>query len=101
MEEMIEDTLEMDGDEELEEEADAEVEHVLYELTEGKLGDVATVSQELPVRYFDLFLVVVFNSYKYSPRKWKTRKQSVSWRNIVKSSMAYSVDELRVCRGWE
>ncbi|KAL7413053.1 vacuolar sorting protein Vps24 [Mrakia frigida] len=39
MEEMLDDTLEsLDEDEDLEEEADAEVDKVLYELTDGKLG---------------------------------------------------------------
>ena len=47
---MLEDTLEMDEDEELEEEADAEVDKVLFELTNGKLGEVGAVGTELPVR---------------------------------------------------
>lgn len=50
MEEMLEDTLQMEDDEELEEEADAEVDKVLYDLTEGKLGQAGTVKDELPVR---------------------------------------------------
>ena len=45
---MLEDTLEMDEDEELEEEADAEVDKVLFDLTNGKLGQAGTVSTELP-----------------------------------------------------
>ncbi|TFK23259.1 vacuolar sorting protein Vps24 [Coprinopsis marcescibilis] len=48
MEEMLEDTLEMDEDEELEDEADAEVDKVLFELTNGKLGQAGTVENELP-----------------------------------------------------
>ncbi|KAG8902429.1 Vacuolar protein-sorting-associated protein 24 [Tulasnella sp. 403] len=49
MEEMLEDTLDMvDDDEELEEEADAEVEAVLYGITEGKLGKAGKVGQDLP-----------------------------------------------------
>ncbi|KIM46133.1 hypothetical protein M413DRAFT_441196 [Hebeloma cylindrosporum] len=48
MEEMLEDTLDMDEDEELEDEADAEVDKVLFELTNGKLGEVGSVSSELP-----------------------------------------------------
>ena len=50
MEEMIDDTLAMEDDEELEEEADAEVDKVLYDLTEGKLGQAGTVKEDLPVR---------------------------------------------------
>lgn len=42
----------MDGldDEELEEEADAEVDKVLFELTDGKLGQAGRVGADLPVR---------------------------------------------------
>jgi len=48
MEEMLDDTLEgLDEDEELEEEAEAEVDRVLYEITDGKLG-VAGAGKELP-----------------------------------------------------
>jgi hypothetical protein len=51
MEEMLDDTLEAVGDdEELEEEADAEVDKVLFEITDGKLGQAGTVGTELPVR---------------------------------------------------
>ena len=46
---MLEDTLEMDEEEEIEEEADAEVDKVLFELTNGKLGQAGTVGVELPV----------------------------------------------------
>ncbi|KAK7060592.1 Vacuolar protein-sorting-associated protein 24 [Paramarasmius palmivorus] len=48
MEEMLEDTLEMEDDEELEEEADEEVDKVLFQLTDGKLGQAGSVSTELP-----------------------------------------------------
>jgi hypothetical protein len=48
MEEMVDDVLQMD-DEEIEEEADAEVDKVLFELTDGKLGMAGSVSSELPV----------------------------------------------------
>jgi hypothetical protein len=49
MEEMLEDTLQMDEDEEIEEEADAEVDKVLFDLTNGKLGLAGSVGTELPV----------------------------------------------------
>jgi charged multivesicular body protein 3 len=52
MEEMLEDTLDMDEDEELAEEADAEVDKVLFELTNGKLGEAGSVGADLPVRVF-------------------------------------------------
>lgn len=55
MEEMMEDTLAMvDDDEELEEEADAEVDAVLFNITEGKLGKAGTVTTDLPVSLIDL-----------------------------------------------
>jgi len=50
MEEMLDDTLEgLDEDSELEDEAEEEVDRVLYEITDGKLG-VAGAGKELPVR---------------------------------------------------
>ena len=49
MEEMVDDTLEMQEDDEIEEEADAEVDKVLFELTDGKLGEAGSVGTELPV----------------------------------------------------
>lgn len=52
MEEMLDDTLEMEDDEQLEEEADVEVDKVLYEYTNGTLGKVGTVQTEVPVRIF-------------------------------------------------
>jgi charged multivesicular body protein 3 len=45
---MIDDTLEMDEDSELEDEADEEVDKVLYELTDGKLGQAGQVEDSLP-----------------------------------------------------
>lgn len=51
MEEMLDDTLEMDDEEEIEEEADEEVDKVLFDLTNGKLGQAGTVQTELPVRF--------------------------------------------------
>lgn len=63
MEEMLEDTLDMDGEEELEEEADAEVDKVLFELTNGKLGEAGTVTAELPVRnYFISYISTALTS---------------------------------------
>ena len=49
MEEMMEDTLTVNEDEGLEEEADAEVDKVLFELTDGKLGQAGSVKTDLPV----------------------------------------------------
>jgi charged multivesicular body protein 3 len=49
MEEMLDDAMELEEDEEVEEEADAEVDKVLFELTNGKLGQAGTVDTQPPV----------------------------------------------------
>ncbi|KAK4686412.1 charged multivesicular body protein 3, partial [Tremellales sp. Uapishka_1] len=49
MEEMMEETLDsVNEDDELEDEADAEVDKVLFELTDGKLGQAGAVGADLP-----------------------------------------------------
>lgn len=48
---MMEDMLDAQEDEDIEQEADAEVDNVLFELTNGKLGQAGAVGTELPVRY--------------------------------------------------
>ncbi|KAJ3553281.1 hypothetical protein NM688_g3699 [Phlebia brevispora] len=48
LEEMMDDTLAVEEDEELEEEADAEVDKVLYDLTNGKLGLAGPASTAPP-----------------------------------------------------
>ena len=59
MEEMLEDTLEgLDEDPELEEEAEEEVDRVLFEITDGKLG-VAGAGKELPVLKSLIFMQLV------------------------------------------
>ena len=52
LEEMMEETLDTVDDDELEDEADAEVDKVLFELTDGKLGQAGRVGTELPVSNF-------------------------------------------------
>lgn len=52
LEEMMDDTLAVEEDEELEEEADAEVDKVLFDLTNGKLGQAGKVETEVPVSAF-------------------------------------------------
>lgn len=50
MEEMMDDMLgDIDDDEEIEVEADAEVDKILYDLTDGKLGLAGAVGTGLPV----------------------------------------------------
>jgi charged multivesicular body protein 3 len=53
MEEMMEETLDGIDDDEIEEEADAEVDKVLFELTDGKLGQAGRVGADLPVSWGD------------------------------------------------
>lgn len=48
LDEMLADTFEVDEDDEIEEEADAEVDKVLFDLTNGKLGQVGSVETGLP-----------------------------------------------------
>jgi hypothetical protein len=48
MDEMMEDVLAVEDDEEIEAEADAEVDKVLYDLTDGKLGQAGAARTELP-----------------------------------------------------
>jgi hypothetical protein len=64
MDEMLQDTLEVEEDEDLEEEADAEVDKVLYELTDGKLGEAGSVGA-LPVRriVIIMFFLAILISY--------------------------------------
>lgn len=50
IEEMLDDTMESLDDDELEEEADAEVDKVLFDLTDGKLGQAGAVGADLPAQ---------------------------------------------------
>ena len=49
MEEMLDDVMDVEEDEDVEVEADEEVDKVLFELTNGKLGQAGTVDTQLPV----------------------------------------------------
>lgn len=59
----MDDTLELDEEEELEEEADAEVDKVLFELTNGKLGEAGAVATELLVSEFWFPFVAMLKLY--------------------------------------
>jgi hypothetical protein len=85
MEEMLNDTLDMEEDEELEDEADAEVDKVLAELTDGKLGLAGSAGTELPVsspaRLSTLHAYLFsFSRFKTS---WKRKRRSGRWKSIV------------------
>lgn len=91
----MDDTLAVEDDEELEEEADAEIDKVLFDLTNGKLGQAGTVQSELPVR--PLLSSRAWRLTTSSPRRTssKTRRQKESWSNTDNSSAVSSAD--RVC----
>lgn len=87
MEEMIDDTMDMQEDEEIEEEADAEVDKVLFELTNGKLGEAGAAGTELPVHFLSFMILNVHLTKRYSLLKtnWMTRRQRERWNNIDSS----------------
>lgn len=83
MEEMMDDTLDMQDEDELEEEADAEVDKVLFELTNGKLGEAGSVGTELPVRISlcsGIDLELTLRRRRRLGRKRKRRRER--WSNI-------------------
>jgi len=88
MEEMLDDTIQLEDDEELEEEADAEVDKVLFELTDGKLGQAGKVGTELPVRPIDLIRVQTgkLTICRLRPRK---KKNADKWRNIKSNLIVF------------
>jgi hypothetical protein len=85
MEEMLEDTLDMDEDEELEDEADAEVDQVLFELTNGKLGEAGSISTELPVRttVIRVYLFVAHKIRSQPKISLRTKKRIGIWKNTA------------------
>ena len=84
MDEMMEDMLDGEEDEEIEQEADAEVDKVLFELTDGKLGQAGAVGTELPVCFClpGLTFTNLSNSHR---SKWGTRRRNVRWNSTVSS----------------
>jgi charged multivesicular body protein 3 len=54
---MLEDTLDMEEDEEIDVEADVEVDKILFELTNGKLGLAGSAGTKLPVRGFNMISI--------------------------------------------
>ena len=86
IDEMMEDMLEAEEDEEIEQEADAEVDKILFDLTNGKLGQAGTVGTELPVCCLP-FRFVLADIYIRSPHRtsWKTRRRSGRWKSTASS----------------
>jgi hypothetical protein len=72
----MEETLDsVDNDDELEEEADAEVDKVLFELTDGKLGQAGKVGSELPVSLLQIYISTLHHKLMTRHRK-KTRTRA-------------------------
>lgn len=95
LEEMMDDTLAIEEDEEIEEEADAEVDKVLFDLTNGKLGQAGTIQNQEPVRPTDCSpSVLALDGFipRVSKTNWKTKRQNESWSSIGNSSVACSAD---------
>jgi hypothetical protein len=86
MEEMLEETLEMDEDDEIEEEADAEVDKVLFELTDGKLGLAGAAGTELPVHlcYF-IFSPTSDEGGRHYRTNWTKKRRKELWSNTDNS----------------
>lgn len=71
----MEETLDsVNDDEELEQEADEEVDKVLYELTDGKLGQAGRVGGELPVRLIRPLLTLRLRAEQCRHRKRTKRR---------------------------
>ena len=91
---MMDDTLAMEDDEEVEEEADAEVDKVLFDLTNGKLGQAGTVQSELPVRLSTDIVSLRVPNLMYSRSKTNSRmkRRKELWSNTDSSSVVFSVE---------
>jgi hypothetical protein len=82
MEEMLEETLDMDEEDEIEEEADAEVDKVLFELTDGKLGLAGAAGTELPVRPTPSYFSPSHDLARHYRINWRKKRLREPWNNI-------------------
>ena len=110
MSEMVDDSLDaLDEDnEELEEEADQEVEGVLFEITDGKLGQAGKVGGKLPVRpfrtHFAGILAQKTSRFPRPLRHQRPKRKTSRTSNVCKlnSTASYEVETyahpLRICR---
>jgi len=90
----MEETLDSIGeDDELEEEADAEVDKVLFELTDGKLGQAGRVGAELPVSHSFYSILKTLMGRHRKRMKMRMRKRSL---RCVKRCRSYLVDRRRL-----
>lgn len=63
MDEMVQDVMAMGDEDEIEEEADAEVDKILFDMTDGLLGQAGQVGEELKVSYN--FVLQLGDTYMY------------------------------------
>lgn len=93
MEEMLDDIVDVEEDEELEDEANEEVDKVLFDLTDGKLGQAGSVG-ELPVGHLLLSLTVLSLTCYIShwSNRYKKQTWTKSWRVTASVSMVSSVN---------
>jgi hypothetical protein len=100
MDEMMEDVLAVEDDEELEAEADAEVDKVLFDLTDGKLGQAGAARTEAPVR----IIISIPNtrladcSHRQQKTQWMKQKWRERWSNTAPSSTACSARPYKLIR---
>ena len=99
----MEETLDSVDDEELEEEADAEVDKVLFELTDGKLGQAGKVGGELPVSRMSGLDEVRLTRRGWGRRRRRTKRRSRRCRGCRGRCTISSVDramgDLEACSG--
>ena len=63
MDEMVQDVMAMGDEDEIEEEADAEVDKILFEMTDGLLGQAGHVGKELQVGALCRVFFIIVNSF--------------------------------------
>ena len=76
MEEMLDDIVDVEEDEDIEEEANEEVDKVLFDLTDGKLGQAGSVG-ELPVSVLRELPCPL--KLTHVPRHWRHRYKKQMW----------------------
>lgn len=90
----MDDTLAMEDDEEIEEEADAEVDKVLYDLTNGKLGLAGPAQTAPPVSKIQFLRMHIQRLMDFISNRQrsnsKTRKQNALWNSTDNNSAVCS-----------
>jgi hypothetical protein len=91
MEEMLDDAMNTEDDEEVEVEADEEVDKVLFELTNGKLGQAGTVDTQPPVSTLPPYKLSLNRMILCRLLRPMRSKQRGRWSATGNSSTVYSV----------